>query len=206
MSKLIMLNQLEVLRSIIMMRIKKKDVERDGEVAVRYTREQILGKFGEIDWYSCDETEAAKIELLIGRKATILTKNIFPARKIRKRSQELEEKKTKNEDKYDYWLNILGGLTSQTATILAGVHYNTANKYLQKRADLSSAYTRILLGETSGRGIKLYFQDQKLDNLSRHSILIYNAVIHFCYYGVNHKMAFPYNHKVALYAILWFTS
>lgn len=155
-------------------------VSRDGEVAVRYTRDQILNKIGDLWWFCYDVTEAEKIEYITGQKATILTDRLFDV--VKKREEKGIESPNKTDQTLNKWIEYLGGITIQTAAYLAKVHYNTATRNLRKRTDLTPKYTWLQPGKGNGRGIKLFFKELLLtDSSASHLSLVKNMTIQYLY-------------------------
>lgn len=161
-------------------REQNKIISRDGEVAVRYTRNQILEKSGDLWWFCYDVVEAEKIEYITGQKPTVLTEKIFgsaPKRERKSTKPEGEKEKLLRE-----WSEVLGGLTIQAAAYLAGVHYNTAKKMLDSRDDLKAKFTWLQPGSGAGRGTKLFVKDRTAsDSTAHHLTLVKNMAIQYLY-------------------------
>lgn len=156
-------------------RTANEPVSCDGEVAVRYTAEQILNKGRGLKWYCYDEREAEKINFLTREKATILDKEVLcdednPYKSYQKGKRKCPETILK-------WLDILGGLTIQTAAILGNIHYKTAVRYL-KSLELQMSYTSLMPGMRLGRGVKFFSKGEiKVDDkLFRDSFALNNAI------------------------------
>lgn len=162
-------------------------VVRNGEVAVRYTREQILSKAGDFWWFCYDVVEARKIEYLTNRKATILTDKIFGKERNKKYIKKYS--KGKNAEVLEEWYRVLNGFTIQAAAYLANVHYLTARKILDNSPNLRSNYHVLTPGSGAGRGIKLYLKEELTDDLEAvQETLTKNLLLH--YLGQNNYRGF----------------
>ena len=153
---------------------------RDGEVAVRYTGDQILSKDKNLWWFCYDEKEAKKIKFLTGEKATVLDVNHLTEYKVRGAKARIG--KQKNAGLMAKWLDFMGGLTIQTAAIIGDVHYNTANNYLQSRTELAATYETLEPGMGLGRGVRLYVKEELTrDETAHQRCFVMNQTIHALY-------------------------
>lgn len=150
--------------------LTEKNVNVDGEIAIKYTREKILAKGKNLSWFCLDEQEAEKINLYLNVEPTILNGESIRNFKSRFRLARVGFRKI-NGNLTD-WLNALGGITIETLAVLEGVASITATRAINELDDLKSDYRRVVVSRSRGRGIKLFrFRTMTNENEAKKSFI-----------------------------------
>lgn len=137
---------------------------REGEIAVRYKRGQIMLKSDDLWWFCYSEAEAEKIKLITKKSAVVLTDKLYrevvcPV--IDKRKEKGDKKR--NDVQTEKWVRALGGLTVETGALLIGVKYLTMWRRLKKAEHLKVFLTAFQPGAGAGRPISFYVMPEILD-------------------------------------------
>lgn len=141
---------------------------REGEIAVRYKRAQIVRKSDDLWWFCYSEAEADKIELIKNKPAVILTDKLYQeVIKQQTVNQNERKDKKKNDDLTAKWVKSLGGLTVQTGALLTGVKYLAMWRRLKNSADYKMFMTAFEPGAGAGRPICFYVEPEILDTAKK---------------------------------------